>query len=237
MTDTAAKSKKKTAAKPKGAPKSLSLKKLDTKIESARDSTENALEELEQKIVSLSEAAADQAKSNDAILEFMKQQSSRAIDHPVALNRKMVEVNKSEQDLGEYAAAGDSQIILGQFDINSQQFQDKAKILAFMEEEVIVYIQPSMTDQEVSSFMVGVNGIEETFHFGQQKAIKRKFVEGLARAKPLSYGEEKIQVKTVNGMVDQIINPATPGMRYPFTVIHDPSPIGLSWLQVVLAQS
>jgi len=229
--------KAKPKAKAKGAPKSLSLKKLDTKLESALDSTENALEELEQKIVSLSEAAAEQAKSNNAILEFMKTQSARAIDNPVAPNRHMVEVNDGDQELGEYADAGESQIILGTFDINSPQFQDKAGILAFMNEDVIVRIQESMTDQEVSSFMVSVNGIQEIFRFGQTKTVKRYIVEGLARAKPLHYTEEKIQVKTVNGYVDQIINPATPGMRYPFTVIHDPNPIGLSWLQVVLRQS
>ncbi len=174
---------------------------------------------------------AEQAKANEAIFEFLKKQSTNAIDNPVVLSKTF---EAAEKDLGGVEDIGDSPIVTGLFDINSKEFADKAHIEAFMHEKVKVHIHELNHDLEVEMFEVSVNNNEETFRFGETKVVPRYIVEQLARAKPAHYSNKEIVNK--DG-VRVVINPGTRGLRYPFSVVEDANPVGRSWLSLVFAQS
>jgi hypothetical protein len=64
--------------------------------------------------------------------------------------------------------------------------------------------------------------------------VKRKFVEGLARAKKTSYGNT-LRVDQQTGL-QSYVWPSKTGLRYPFAVIEDKNPRGKTWLEAVLRQ-
>jgi hypothetical protein len=103
--------------------------------------------------------------------------------------------------------------------------------LAFLEEPVEVMVHES-TDQNAEPIVhVAVNGINQFFPRGEAVTCKRKFLSALATARTTS-----VSTKTVNTDTDVInrINKQT-ALRYPFSVVRDPNPLGAAWLKSVLA--
>ncbi|GAA0586733.1 hypothetical protein ACFQH5_20210 [Halomonas salifodinae] len=110
----------------------------------------------------------------------------------------------------------------------------KAEILKFMEEPVTVEISEVSDENADHGFIIHVNGKSEPFRQGERKTVKRYFVEGLARAKRTGY-KNQLVVDPVTG--DQEYEyPSKTGLRYPFSVVHDPNPRGADWLKAVLRQ-
>lgn len=106
--------------------------------------------------------------------------------------------------------------------------------LAFMEEPVTVTVHTTKEKFEGPLVTISVNGRDQNFLRGQAITVKRKFVEGLARAKPVSFRNEEF----VNGEGDkQFRYPASSGLRYPFQVDHDANPRGGPWLRKILAEA
>lgn len=146
-----------------------------------------------------------------------------------------------EMDLGQTGPAtmsttGDAEIENPQIEAitDLQRFnKDKLALLAFMEEPVTVHIHETSEEQADSNFSIWVNGRQEVFFRGQEKTVKRKFVEGLARAKPTTYRNE--QFKMQDGS-DSVRYPKSRGLRYSFSVVHDNNPRGRDWLKEVLRQ-
>lgn len=110
--------------------------------------------------------------------------------------------------------------------------QEKLLNLAFMNEMVTVYIQDTSEKNADPVFEIQVNGEKEFFIRGQTKTVKRYFVEGLARAKPVSYKNE--EYTTPEG-IRAVRWPSNRGLRYGFNTVND-TPRGNAWLKSVLAQ-
>lgn len=221
------------------------IKKVRENLDSVVEKTDNALKTTNDALGELRVAMEEQSKkaaerdeemnaTNQAILKFMERQTL-AINNPVVLNTNRFEAD--EQDLGEVADIGDSIIQTGRFDIDSPEFQDKDRIEKFMHEKVTVHIHENSSDLEVGAFAISVNGKKEIFRFGEVKTIERKFVEGLARARPETYNNKKITLQTNTGEVASYANEGARSLRYPFSIERDDNPVGRSWYNLVLRQS
>ena len=117
--------------------------------------------------------------------------------------------------------------------VDTPEWQDKARILAFMEEPVKIRISPETSPNAEQIFQVSVNGVNQFFVRDTIQTVKRKFVEVLARARP--------ETLSTPEYIDSTGNRATRihktyGLRYPFSVLHDPNPDGHVWLEAILRE-
>lgn len=108
-----------------------------------------------------------------------------------------------------------------------------AKELAFMEEPVTVMVHETASDNEAPLVDVYVNGISQFFPRGEPVTCKRKFVEGLVRAKPTAITTD---VRERNSENPQNVINRRSALRYPFSVVEDRNPNGGAWLRKVLAE-
>ena len=117
--------------------------------------------------------------------------------------------------------------------VDGPNWEDKAKFEQFMNEPVDVFVSEA-TDPNASPIVeIYVNGVVQRFLRGQQQTVKRKFVEGLARAKPTHVSTHEFT--NTDGARDVRIRRNT-GLRFPFSVMSDPNPNGPAWLKKVLAE-
>lgn len=118
--------------------------------------------------------------------------------------------------------------------MDNPAMQVKAEYEKFMTDMVTVHIQSSSEHpQFIKSFDISVNGKKEIFRENEQKTVQRKYVEGLARAKKTAFSNK--EYVDANG-IKAFKYPATTGIRYGFSVVHDPHPRGMDWLAAVLRQ-
>jgi hypothetical protein len=110
----------------------------------------------------------------------------------------------------------------------------KAEMLKFMEEPVTVEIAELSDENADMGFVIEVNGRKEVFRQGERKTVRRVFVEGLARAKKTGYRNQLVVDRSTGEQTYEY--PAKTGLRYPFSVVHDPNPKGGAWLKAVLRQ-
>lgn len=117
--------------------------------------------------------------------------------------------------------------------VDGPEWPQKADALAFMEEPVMVRLATT-TDPNAERFPhVGVNGVNQFFERGKPQVVKRKFVEALARSKPVTV--KTLDAKDFDGNDTKVIEKTT-GIRYPFEVLRDDNPRGPAWLSKVLAE-
>jgi hypothetical protein len=109
--------------------------------------------------------------------------------------------------------------------------QKKLEIEAFMNEPVTIRIHTTSEKNAEPVFPIRVNGREEFFARGQTKTVARRFVYGLAMARPTSYRNE--EYRTADGS-QSYRWPSSTGLRYGFEVVQD-TPKGIAWLNEVLA--
>jgi hypothetical protein len=106
--------------------------------------------------------------------------------------------------------------------------------LAFMEELVDVTVLDTEDKYASKVVTIGVNGRNQNFVRGQSVTVKRKYLEGLARAKPVSLRNEEF----LNNDGDkQFRYPTSTGLRYGFTLDRDDNPRGREWLKKVLKEA
>lgn len=109
-----------------------------------------------------------------------------------------------------------------------------AETMQFNEDVLTVMVHES-TDKNAEPIVEVFNGgIAQRFIRGKEQEVKRKFVEVLARAKMTTYTQQAY--KDDNG-VDSIRQVPHTALRYPFSVVRDPSPRGKDWLKSVLAEA
>ena len=108
-----------------------------------------------------------------------------------------------------------------------------AKALAFMEEPVTVMVHETSNDNEAPLVDVYVNGVAQFFPRGEAVTCKRKYVEGLVRAKPTAISTD---VRERNSENPQNVINRRSALRYPFSVVEDKNPNGSAWLRKVLAE-
>lgn len=111
--------------------------------------------------------------------------------------------------------------------------KDYADALQFNEQVLTIVIQPSGEENAPMVIPVWNNGEPMWIRVGMQTKIKRKFVEDLLRAKPISVQTMHEDVGS-NVVSNQVVRSAR--SKYPLTVIHDPSPKGYEWMTRVMAE-
>lgn len=111
----------------------------------------------------------------------------------------------------------------------------RVEALAFNEEKIVVVVADSADPNADDIIPVSVNGVRQFFQRGIKQAVRRKFVEALARAKVTTY-QQNIFKNEMTGNVTQRMTPKT-ACKYPFSVVQDNNPRGVDWLKQVLAQA
>ena len=112
---------------------------------------------------------------------------------------------------------------------------DKEKLanMAFMNELVEIYIQPTSNPNDAPVFEVGVNGRSEFFRRGETKTVKRMYVDVLASRKVTTYTQER---KCNKDGIWQDIQVPRSAPAFPFSIVHDANPAGRHWLKAAQAQ-
>lgn len=108
----------------------------------------------------------------------------------------------------------------------------KLEMLKFNEDVLTILVHDSTNPTDEPLVEVWNDGVPQRFWRGIEQNVKRKYVEILARCKKTTRGNEKY--KDGNGD-DSYRYPAHSALRYPFSVIHDPSPRGRDWLKALIA--
>lgn len=112
--------------------------------------------------------------------------------------------------------------------------KEKVDALAFNEEKLVVYVPESTNPKDGPTISIWVNGRHQLFIRGQNVTCARKFVERLARARPVTYSN----VEFVDGEGNRAFKyPKRTSQRYPFSVVSDPNPNGKAWLRKILAEA
>lgn len=113
---------------------------------------------------------------------------------------------------------------------NSALPKDHAERLAFMEEPIVIQLEPTSERNPPKAVFVGVNGDKRWVPVGVPVRMRRKHVEVLARAQPFSVQTDvgtAFEARPHNRII------RTSNRRYPFSVLEDPSPRGRAWLNKV----
>lgn len=103
---------------------------------------------------------------------------------------------------------------------------------AFMDDRIVIRVAESSIEGENEVIVPNVNTVNQPIIRGREQTVKRRFVEALARCRVTTYEQR----------VPDLSNPANIQMvpkvilRYPFSVIKDPNPLGKEWLDQILAQ-
>lgn len=110
---------------------------------------------------------------------------------------------------------------------------EKAKMLAFMEEPVDITVHQSTDKNAIQVIPLSVNGVMQPVMRGVVTKVRRKYVALLASLKTTVYSQETRQDQQGNVVQKMIPNTA---LRFPFSVIHDPNPKGVDWLRAQLSR-
>lgn len=105
---------------------------------------------------------------------------------------------------------------------------------AFMQERVLINVPASSDKNQMGYVHLNVNGLNQIIPRGQVNvAVRRMFVEVLARMKETSYSQREMQGAEGRQIhTDEFTSPV-----YPFSVIHDPNPLGHAWLAKIRAEA
>lgn len=108
-----------------------------------------------------------------------------------------------------------------------------AKNMKFNEDVLTIIVHDS-TDPNADPVPYVINdGRRQAFARGEEQQVKRKYVEVLARMKVTT--QKQVRYKDSQN-IDAIKMVPHTALRFPFTVIADPSPRGKDWLKAVLAE-
>jgi hypothetical protein len=104
----------------------------------------------------------------------------------------------------------------------------------FMNDVLTIRIERGREKHAPQWVDVYVNGVLQWVKIGEPQKIKRKFVEVLARSQPFSVQTDH---GTTNEERPQNRLHRSQFAQYPFSVLHDPSPMGNEWLQRVYMEN
>jgi hypothetical protein len=111
-------------------------------------------------------------------------------------------------------------------------FVKAVELEAFMNEVLTVIVHQDASDNAVENPCPSVNGINQPFIRGIEQKVKRKYVEALARGRVTKYAQRVTDASRPENI--QMVE--TTALVYPFSVLHDPNPVGKAWLKGILSQ-
>lgn len=198
---------------------------------------ENAktVSEIDGKVNGLIDVISSLAQTVETMNESV---SAMAMNTPVVIRKHIepMEMDAGQNYTPEFSVNRNNDVVVevpSMTDPKSPGFIEKMKNIAFMEERVTVLVHDTSEKHADAVVEIGVNGRNELFVRGQEKTVARKFVEGLARAKPVSFRNEEY---TAEDGTRKVRHPSNIGSRYTFSVVQDPNPMGKEWLKSVMAQ-
>lgn len=116
--------------------------------------------------------------------------------------------------------------------VSENDFVNAARLEAFMNEILTVIVHPDANDNAVEVPCPSINGVNQPFIRGVEQKVKRKYVEGLAAGRVTVY-EQKVPDASRPENIQMVERKA---LKYPFSVLHDPNPVGREWLKGLLAR-
>jgi hypothetical protein len=125
-------------------------------------------------------------------------------------------------------AALDAEQILGEAPLTEAEL----KYAAFMEEKVVIIVHEATNEEELNVVSPMVNGMSQPIVRGHPTAVKRKYVEVLARAKETKYRQEQLDASKPDSLV---MIPRTV-LAFPFSIERDDNPNGRAWLRDIVKQ-
>lgn len=130
---------------------------------------------------------------------------------------------------GDIVHAPNEEIITGEAAKAAGDLDYQAQ-LAFMEEKVVVSVLETVDPNAEPMPAVYVNGVPQFFPRGVAVTCKRKFIEGLVRAKP-----EAIAVNVTERNSENPVNRInrSSAEKYPFQILRDDNPRGAAWLHAL----
>jgi hypothetical protein len=162
--------------------------------------------------------------------------SPRAKDNPV-LSSNIIE--SAEQPLGhtvrtprtKAAPIGEAKLVQV-----AERMPDPEKLamLAFMEELVTIRPATSTDPNAEQIFELTINNKTELFRRGENKTVRRCFVDLMARLKVTAYKQRQV---VDNEGVRQVVNDPHTALKYDFAMVRDENPMGESWLKATLAMA
>ncbi len=166
--------------------------------------------------------------------------TTKAVNRPPRSLRKALESN--EQTVGQDKARAMKSTGNARESLDAAEVQpvdrvvskDKLEALQFNEDILTVMVHETTNPIDDPMPEVWNDGKVQRFQRGVEMQVKRKYVEVLARAKKTTYTQRK--EKDGNGD-EKYINVPHTALKYPFSVLHDPSPRGRDWLKNVLAEA
>lgn len=188
--------------------------------------------EQQKELLEANDAFAKDNEAKDEELAALRAELKRAKDNPVSFTNR---IESGDMQIGQDGVVDEKDGVLvkpAHEQLDDPNFIKKADLLQFMNEMVTVEIAETSDERDDHGFVVEVNGMKCMFHKGERKAVKRYFVEGLARAKKTTYMSARKREDDGDNMYNY---PSKTGLRYPFSVVDD-SPRGKQWLQAVLRQ-
>ena len=105
--------------------------------------------------------------------------------------------------------------------------------IMFMEELVKVRIEPLMEKNPRKMVDLYVNGVPEWVPVGRPWIMRRKYVEVLARSKPMSIQTKHEQPEESLDPQNEVIRSTS--AQFPFSVLQD-TPRGIEWLNNIMAE-
>lgn len=198
---------------------------------------------------------ADAAAAAAAAMQNMHTSQMQAKNNPVRVSKT---VETAEQQVGQMKprdmrsfGPAEGALAAPQFeqlvDPNDRPIDnEKIEMERFMQDDLTIRLSPT-TDKNAEQIievnvitvgladrgMLGSNSKPVLIPRGKDVVVKRYIVERLLRCKLTGYGLEE---KVVNG--ERMYSyPAATGMRYDFSVIHDPHPRGADWLKYLMAEA
>lgn len=113
--------------------------------------------------------------------------------------------------------------------------KDLAKLAAeesFMNERVLIEVSTTTDENAMPYAHVNVNGLNQYIPRGMPVAVRRMFVEVLARMKESRYKQETADAANP----DRIDMKERQALVFPFQVLKDDNPKGRAWLHHILSE-
>lgn len=198
--------------------------------------SEEELEAQDAELANQYEDMMPEAEEAGAIKPIATDRAARL--QPVSI-RKSLETD--ERDTGHHgksvqfleAAGEEPKLTTHAREVDVWAAKQKDENLAFMRQMVTIHIQHVNDRQQDKIFSIGVNGRQWSFERNREYTVPRYVVEGLLRAKPMTYGNE--EYTKPNGERD-VRWPIQQGCRYPFALVRDTYPKAFEWMRYVMAQ-
>jgi hypothetical protein len=176
--------------------------------------------------------AAQQAAAQEAAI------SGKAINNPVRMSEAFDTRELEIQDTGPigleeirakaHAALDSEHMIMEAAGLTEEQI----KLERFMNEMVVITVHESPNEEDLPVVCPMVNGTGQPIVRGYPTAVKRKYVECLARAKETKYKQVQMDANDPSSlkMVPRTV------LAYPFAIERDDNPNGRAWLRDIIRQ-